>query len=141
MADKIQHLGIVENIDGPYLRVRVVEASACASCSVKGHCGAAGREEKLIDVYNEKRMDCRVGQHVVIGGAASLGMKAVAWAFVVPFALVLVALFAAMAFSGGNEPLSALIALCALVPYYAGLYACRGRLKRTFVFTLESTNN
>ena len=141
MADKIKHLGIVENIDGPHLKVRIVQTSACASCSVKGHCSVSDSEEKLIDVYNDKQIDCRVGQQVVIGGAASLGLKAVLWAFVLPFAVVLVSLFAAMHFSGGNEPLSAVVALCMLIPYYIGLYACRGRFRRTFVFTLESTNN
>lgn len=141
MADKIKHTGIVENTDGPWLKVRIVQTSACAACSVKSHCSVAESREKLIDVYNGRMLGCRAGQQVVIAGAASLGMKAVFWAFVCPFAVVLAALFASMSVSGGDEPLSALVALGMLIPYYMMLYLCRKRLKRTFVFTLESVIN
>ena len=141
MAYKIKHLGIVENINGSCLKVRIVQTSACGSCGVRGHCSAADAKEKSVDVINDKQMECRVGQQVMIEGASSLGLKAVAWAFVCPFLVMLVSLFAAMNFSGGNEPLSALVALGMLAPYYAGLYFFRNRLKRTFVFTLESIIN
>lgn len=138
MADKIRHLGIVENIDGRCLKVRIVQTSACAACSVKEHCGVSGSEEKLIDVENTKGMECSVGQQVVIAVTSSQDMRAIVWAFLLPFIIVIASLFAAMFFSGGDEPFSALVALCMLVPYYIGLYMCRNRLKRTFVFTLES---
>ncbi len=141
MADKIKHTGIVENTDGPWLKVRIVQTSACAACSIKTHCNVAESEEKLIDVYNGRMLDCRPGQEVTVGGETSLGLKAVFWAFVCPFVVMLAALFVSMSVSGNNEPLSALVALCMLIPYYIGLYACRKRLKRTFVFTLESINN
>ena len=32
----IKHLGIVENIQGSHLSVRIVQTSACAACSAKG---------------------------------------------------------------------------------------------------------
>ena len=38
MADSIKHQGIVENISGAHLQVRIVQTSACAACSIKGHC-------------------------------------------------------------------------------------------------------
>ena len=53
MTDKIKHLGIVESINGSYLKVRIVQTSACSACSIKGHCSAAESKEKLIDVYNK----------------------------------------------------------------------------------------
>lgn len=52
MTDKIKHLGIVESINGSYLKVRIVQTSACSACSIKGHCSAAESKEKLIDAIS-----------------------------------------------------------------------------------------
>ena len=137
MTDKIKHLGIVESINGSYLKVRIVQTSACSACSIKGHCSAAESKEKLIDVYNKSGLACQVGSQVMISGATSLGMKAVMWAFVV----LLVSLFVAMYFTGGDEAVSSIASLCMLIPYYLILFFCREKFRRTFVFVLESINN
>ncbi len=131
----------MESINGSYLKVRIVQTSACSSCSINGHCSAAESKEKLIDVYNKEGLDCQIGSQVMISGAASLGMKAVMWAFVFPFAVLLVSLFVSMWITGGDEAVSSLIALCMLIPYYLILFVCREKFRRTFVFVLESINN
>ena len=131
----------MESINGSYLKVRIVQTSACSSCSIKGHCSAAESKEKLIDVYNKEGLDCQIGSQVMISGAASFGMKAVMWAFVFPFAVLLVSLFVSMWITGGDEAVSSLIALCMLIPYYLILFVCREKFRRTFVFVLESINN
>lgn len=141
MPSNIKHLGIVESINGSYLKVRIVQTSACSSCSVKGHCSAAESKEKLIDVYNKDGLDCQVGSQVTISGATSLGMKAVMWAFVFPFVVLLVSLFISMSVTGGDEAVSSLVSLCMLIPYYLILFLYRERFRRTFVFVLESINN
>ena len=141
MANTVKHLGIVESINGSYLKVRIVQTSACSSCSVKGHCSAAESKEKLIDVYNKDGLDCQVGSQVTISGATSLGMKAVMWAFVFPFVVLLVSLFISMSVTGGDEAVSSLVYLCMLIPYYLILFLYRERFRRTFVFVLESINN
>ena len=135
MTDKIKHLGIVESIDGSRLKVRILQTSACSSCSVKGHCSASEAKEKLIDVYNVLGLSCQSGQHVVISGTVSMGMKAV-----IPFLVLVVSLFVCMMLTN-DEMTSALISLCMLIPYYLIIYLCRGKLSRTFTFTLESINN
>lgn len=140
MSDTIKHFGIVENINGSYVQVRILQTSACASCSVKGHCNASETKEKLIDVYNGKEIRCQIGQRVMICGTTSMGMKAVWLAFCIPFFLLLGSLFLFMALTGGNEVRSALFSLAVLIPYYLILYVCRKWLSRTFTFTLESIN-
>ena len=50
MADIIKHQGIVENINSSHIKVRIVQTSACAACSAKGHCASADTKEKIIDV-------------------------------------------------------------------------------------------
>lgn len=141
MTDKIRHLGIVENIDGSHIQVKIVQTSACSSCSAKGHCNASETKEKLVDVYNVKGITCRVGDSVMVCGTTSMGMQAVFLAFGVPFLILLAALFVTMYVSGGDDILSGVVALLMLMPYYAVVYLCRDRLKRTFAFTLEEINN
>ena len=51
MSDLIKHQGIVEKVDGMHVKVRIVQTSACSSCSAKGLCNASESKEKLIDVY------------------------------------------------------------------------------------------
>lgn len=137
MTDIIKHRGIVENINGSHIRVRIIQTSACSACSVKGHCNASESKEKLIDVFDAKATSYRQGEEVMLYGTTSMGMQAVFLAFGVPFLVLLAALFLAMHFTERDELTSAIIALLALVPYYAVLYLCRNRLSRKFSFTIE----
>ena len=93
MTDIIKHRGIVENIEGSHVRVRIVQTSACSACSVKGHCNASESKEKLIDVFDMKASSYRIGEEVMIYGTTSMGMQAVLLAFGVPFLVLLITLF------------------------------------------------
>ena len=69
----IKHLGIVENIQGSHLSVRIVQTSACAACSVKGHCSSADSKDKIIDIIDTAAASYQVGENVMVvkaGGAA-----------------------------------------------------------------------
>ena len=68
MANTIRHQGIVENINGSHLKVRIVQTSACASCSVKGHCTSADTKEKLIDVTDINAASNQAGDRVWVVG-------------------------------------------------------------------------
>lgn len=141
MVTNIKHLGIVENINGSRLKVKIVQSSACSACSVKGHCSASETKEKIIDVYNKNNVPCQVGERVMIVGTTSMGMKAVLLAFVLPFIVLLLALIILLKLTGGDEAVSALVSLGTLVPYYLIIYICRNRLSRSFMFILESIYN
>jgi sigma-E factor negative regulatory protein RseC len=137
MADIIKHTGVVERIDGPHITVRIVQTSACAACSVKGHCHASDSKEKTVDVYSSRHASFQVGERVVVCGTTSMGMRAVFIAFGIPFFVLVGALFAAMQMTG-SEWQAGLIALAALVPYYLIIYMCKDKLGRKFTFTIES---
>ena len=119
MADTIKHQGIVENINGTHLQVRIVQTSACAACSIKGHCTSADAKEKLIDV--------------------TMGVMAVLLAFVVPFLVLVVSLFVFMAI-WNDELGAALGALFLLVPYYFILWLNKSRLGKKFSFSIQPMN-
>ena len=140
MADLIKHKGIVEKIDGSHVTVRIVQTSACSSCSAKGLCNASESKEKLIDVY-QSQVPCRVGEVVVVCGTTSMGMRAVFLAFGIPLLILLASLFVSMRMTGDDALLSAVIALCAVIPYYLIICLCKDKLDRTFSFTIEKHNN
>lgn len=140
MADLIKHQGIIEKVDGQHVIVRIVQTSACSACSAKGLCNASESKEKRIDVYHVED-SFQVGEEVVLCGATSMGMQAVVLAFGIPVLLLLFVLFVTMRITDGDALFSALIALGAIVPYYIIIYVCRGKLNKTFSFTIERHNN
>ncbi len=136
MANIIQHRGIVENINGSQIRVRIVQASACAACSAKGHCGSADSKEKIVDVIDESH-SYKLGEEVMITGETSMGMQAVLIAFVIPFIILISVLFISISLTGGNEALSSIISLAMLIPYYIIIWLSRKKLKKNFSFTIK----
>lgn len=140
MTDIIKHRGIVENINGSHMQVRIVQTSACSACSVKGHCNASESKEKLIDVFEMKASSYHKGEEVMLYGTTSMGMRAVGLAFGVPFLILIIALFISMRFTQGDELLSAVIGLAAMAPYYLVLYVYRNKLGKKFSFTVEPIN-
>ncbi|MDR0989710.1 MAG: SoxR reducing system RseC family protein [Prevotellaceae bacterium] len=135
MADIIEHQGIVENIDGNHLSVRIVQTSACAACGARGHCAAADTKEKLIEVTTPKASDYQVGQQVMVYGALSMGMKAVWWAFLLPLLVLMVALVVLL--SIWSEPAAAIGSLVWLIPYYYIVWFNRRRMSRKFSFSVR----
>ena len=136
----IKHLGIVENIQGSHLSVRIVQTSACAACSVKGHCSSADSKDKIIDIIDTAAASYQVGENVMVVGETSMGMQAVALAFIIPFVLLIFTLFLFMALIE-NELYAALLSLAVLVPYYYILWLNKIRLKQKFSFTIKPINN
>ena len=136
----IKHLGIVENIQGSHLSVRIVQTSACAACSVKGPCSSADSKDKIIDIIDTAAASYQVGENVMVVGETSMGMQAVALAFIIPFVLLIFTLFLFMALIE-NELYAALLSLAVLVPYYYILWLNKTRLKQKFSFTIKPINN
>ena len=140
MKDIIEHLGVVENIDGMHVKVRIVQTSACSTCAVKGHCNASERKVKIIDAFNFDSYTLSLGQQVNVFGTTSMGMQAVLWAFGIPFLVLFAMLFVLMGITD-NEVVSALGAILALVPYYLIIYAMREKFSKKFTFTIKPINN
>ena len=138
MADTIRHQGIVENINGTHLQVRIVQTSACASCSIKGHCSSADTKEKLIDVIDESS-SYQPGDRVWVTGELSMGVMAVLFAFIFPFLILIISLFVFMSI-WNDELRSALCSLALLIPYYYILWLNKSRLGKKFSFSISPMN-
>lgn len=135
MTNVIRHRGIVESIKGSHLTVRIVQASACASCHIKGHCSSADTKEKTVDVFTEDASSYALGDQVEVIAQLSTGVMAVLLAFVFPFLILLISLFLFMAF-WNDEALAALASLGLLIPYYYILWLNKRRMGKKFSFSI-----
>ena len=135
MSESIEHPGIVEQVDGSKVRVRITQYSACAGCHAKSACTISDRKDKWIDVEDASG-DYHTGEAVVIVGENSLGREAVLLAFVLPVVIVLGAIVGGSA-AGWSETVSGAFGLLVLVSYYIILYVLRDKLKKHFVFRLK----
>ena len=136
MSNKIKHSGVVENILGDSVQVRIVQTSACAACKVAGYCNASESKEKLVDVYHADTRNLRVGDVVTVTASTQVAAQALLLGFGLPF-VVLVAVLIAVSLITGNEGAAALSGLGALVPYYAVLFLFRNRIRDKLSFSIE----
>jgi len=136
MSNKIKHSGVVENILGDSVQVRIVQTSACAACKVAGYCNASESKEKLVDVYHADTRHLKVGDVVTVTASTQVAAQALLLGFGLPF-VVLVAVLIAVLLITGNEGAAALSGLAALVPYYAVLFLFRNRIRDKLSFSIE----
>ena len=136
MSNKIKHSGVVENILGDSVQVRIVQTSACAACKVAGYCNASESKEKLVDVYHADTRNLRVGDVVTVTASTHVAAQALLLGFGLPF-VVLVAVLIAVLLITGNEGAAALSGLGALVPYYAVLFLFCNRIRDKLSFSIE----
>lgn len=136
MSNKIKHSGVVENILGDSVQVRIVQTSACAACKVAGYCNASESKEKLVDVYHADTRHLKVGDVVTVTASTQVAAQALLLGFGLPF-VVLVAVLIAVLLITDNEGAAALSGLAALVPYYAVLFLFRNRIRDKLSFSIE----
>lgn len=136
MDGGIKHQGIVENVSGDCVRVRIIQTSACAQCQISGRCSAAESKEKMIDVYTAEGGSLHKGDSVTVVATNRSGLVAVMLSSVIPL-LVVIAVLAATLAATGNEAAAALCGIASLMPYYIILYALRGKISRNVAFRLE----
>ncbi|MBQ3362045.1 MAG: SoxR reducing system RseC family protein [Prevotella sp.] len=136
MSNKIKHSGVVENIVGDCVSVRIVQTSACAACKVASHCNAAESKEKLVDVRCSNSAAYKKGQQVVVTASTEVAARALLLGFGLPFVVLVSVLFIVLQVSG-NEALAALSGLAALLPYYVALYLFRNRIREQLSFAIE----
>lgn len=138
MENKIRHEGIVEAKDGCHIKVRILQASACAGCKVAAHCNTADSKEKIVDVI-DKDGHWQIGQSVVVSTRSSMASRALLIGFGLPLMLMLV-LVVVLSAARCSEGMTALLMLGSLIPYYLVVWLCRDRIARNISFQLEETN-
>ena len=134
MGKRIAHEGTVFKVEGNNVVVRIVQTSACASCSVSRHCSSAESREKTVVAQSEGD-NFSVGESVTVSVSSSLGDKAVSLGFGIPLVL-LIAVVLVVNILIGNEHLAAMCGLGILIPYYILLYIFRARIGNVLRITV-----
>lgn len=137
MSNEIKHKGeIIEVTDG-HVMVRIVQTSACASCKIAGHCSASEMKEKIVDVYMPTLgTDMHVGDEVVVCTSSRAVNKALLFAFIFPFAVLMVSLFGMISL-GFDDILAAVSSLGFVLLYYLVLYLFKNKVSRGVEFVIE----
>ena len=131
--ETISHEGIVECVGTDSCSVRILQASACSSCSARQLCRSSESKEKLVEVRGHYPT-LRVGDRVTLVGSVRQGLRASVIAYVIPLILMLVVLFAVSHSYG--EGIGALAVLLVLALYYGVLYLLRNKLGKEFAFEI-----
>lgn len=136
MTDNIKHLGIVHDILDDCIKVQIVQISACASCSMSGHCNSSENKEKIIDVYGKSWGDLKIGEEVFVIASQKTGFFAVLLSSVIPLLLLVSVLFLVIDVTN-SEAISALVSLGSLLPYYLIIYMMRNKIRGKLTFSIE----
>ena len=136
MNQRISHAGIIEQMDGDSIKVRIVQTSACAACKVASHCNAAESKVKIVDVIGAAASRYQIGQEVTVWASKDVANKALALGFGIPFLLLLAVLVTVLCFTA-NEGVAAIAALGSLLPYYFLLWLRRDSIQCGISFHIE----
>ena len=134
-AETIRHKGIIESLGAEGCTVRILQASACSSCSARQLCRSSESKEKLVEVKGHYPT-LHVGDRVMLVGSVRQGLRASVLAYVVPLIIMLAVLFLVTHHYG--EKLGALAALLALALYYGMLFLLKDKLAGQFSFRIEN---
>ena len=132
----IEHVGVVEAIEGDLVRVQIVAESACASCAARSACGMSESTQKIIEVHTSQASEYRVGERCVVSVERAAGLKAVVLAYCMPLVAMLVALVVCSAV-GLNEGVAAAIALGVVVAYYLCVRLLRDKIETNIIFKIK----
>jgi sigma-E factor negative regulatory protein RseC len=128
------HSGVISQIKKGSVIVSLDKNVHCETCHAKGACGVSDSANKEIEVADTGRT-YTLNEHVEVILKKNLGHKAVFWAYVFPFILMLLTLLAASYFV--TEWVAGLFSLLILVPYYLTLLGLKGYFKRTFDISIQ----
>jgi len=134
-GETITHEGIVLKVSGNGTAdVEIITGGACASCNSKSACSLGNTETRTINVRTNT--DLHPGDHVTVEMEQSLGFRALAIGYIIPFAVLIVA-FAILMISGAGELLSALASFAVLALYYFAVWLLRRKIDKKFEFKIK----
>lgn len=129
------HTGVVSEMKGSSIIVALDENVHCESCSARGACGVTDSVNKTVEVNNPEG-SFKLNQPVEVILKKDQGRKAVYWAYIFPFLLMLATLVTSSLFL--QEWMAGVLSLLILIPYYGMVYALKSYFKKTFSISVLS---
>ena len=134
--EEVSHTGRVVSMTPQKTTVAITSQAACSSCHAAGLCGMSEYTEKAVEVPTDPYASYGVGDEVEVVLKASMGMKAVYLAYVLPLAILLAVILGLIAL-GVGEVVAGLSGIGAVGLYYLLLWLCRGRLQDEYIFAIK----
>lgn len=135
MKSKIRHAGVIDSIEHSHVRVKIVQAAACAGCKVASHCNASEAKEKIIDVYTDVE-GLVVGQEVTVSTSNATAGRAIFLGFVIPL-IIMTGVLIVLKMLNYDDGITALWAIGSLIPYYICIWLMRKQIAKKISFQLE----
>jgi len=132
----MKHLGAISKITKAAITVSLEGNINCEGCKAKAACGVSESDSKEIEIEHPYSIETnnhqgfRLNEQVELVMKEELGLKAVFWAYLFPFILLVSALLIASVFF--TEWQAGLMALSILVPYYLFIHYLNPFFKKRF---------
>jgi len=130
----IEHTGIVKSIENKRVTVSILSHPACSGCIASGICDLSGSPNK--EIHANPGPEVKVGDRVLVVMKGSMGFRALFLGYLLPFIIVVLLLIVLTSLSI-SEPISGIIALFSLVPYYIIIYLRREKVGKGFSFIIK----
>ena len=136
----MKHSGAISKITNSTITVSLEANINCEGCKAKAACGVSESSSKEIEIDNpnlleQTRQPFVLNEEVAVEMQEELGLKAVFWAYLFPFILLVSILLVASLFV--SEGQAGLIALSMLIPYYVTLHLLNAFFKKEFKVSIE----
>lgn len=132
----ISHRGKIVDITPEFTMVDIISESACSACHAKSLCTLSESKTKQVVVPTRGWIPFEPGEEVNVQLKATMGLKAVWLAYVVPLFILLAVLLGLHA-AGLGELASGLSAIGAVVLYYLVIWLFRKKLQNEYIFNIE----
>ena len=129
----VKHEGVVSKITNDVVTISLKGNINCEACNAKAACGVSESNSKEIEVSNSSQ-SLKLNENVEVLLKKNLGLKAVFWAYVFPFILMLTVLLITSTLV--QEWIAGLLSIAVLIPYYLLLYVLRNTFKKAFKLSI-----
>lgn len=129
----VKHEGVVSKITNDVVTISLKGNINCEGCKAKAACGVSESNDKEIEVpISNQQLNLNENVEVLLN--KNLGLKAVFWAYVFPFIIMLAVLLIASTLV--KEWIAGLLSIAVLIPYYLMLYVLRSTFKKAFKLSI-----
>ncbi|WP_162879999.1 SoxR reducing system RseC family protein [Lutibacter oceani] len=131
--NEIKHEGYISKITNQVITVSLKGNVNCEGCKAQSACGVSESNDKEIEILNTNQ-SFKLSDPVNVVLEKSLGLKAVFWAYVFPFILMMLTLIITSNFL--KEWIAGLVSLFMLIPYYFVLYKMKSSFQKAFQISI-----
>ena len=99
----IEHKAVVVSVERNIVEVEMTVNEACHECRAKDLCGATSGEKRVVAVHDTFAKTYIPGEEVIVTLDEIMGVKAVIYAYIIPFFIMITVLFGTKAFETSDE--------------------------------------